>query len=36
MGFRRVGCAGLGWDWGLALVGALGWVEHGFGFLYMV
>ena len=35
MGFGRVGCAGLGWDWGLALVDALGWVGRGFGFWYM-
>ena len=29
VGFGRAGRAGLGWAWGLALAGALGWVGHG-------
>jgi len=33
VGFGGAGRAGLGWAWGLALVGALGWVGRGFGFL---
>ena len=35
-GFGFAGRAGLGWAWGLALVGGLGWVGRGFGFLCMV
>ena len=32
-GFGSAWRAGLDWAWGLALVGALGWVGCGFGFL---